>query len=144
MTVDPAMEQLLSAALALPDEDRLQIAEALIVSLQPADRPPFDESWRDTIKRRSEELRTGGVIPVVAAKLGKAKVTRPMKLKILVHAAEEGGYWAEVPALPGCFSEGETLEEVRANIREAAEGWLTVASERHGVEKSADVQEIEL
>lgn len=53
-----------------------------------------------------------------------------MKLKIVIHPAEEGGYWAEVPALPGCFSQGETLEEVRANIREAAEGWLEVASER--------------
>jgi putative addiction module component (TIGR02574 family) len=58
------MEQLLSAALALPDGDRLQIAEALIVSLQPAGRPPFDESWRQTIKRRSEELRTGQVTPI--------------------------------------------------------------------------------
>ncbi len=54
-----------------------------------------------------------------------------MKLKIVIHAAEEGGYWAEVPALPGCFSEGETLEEVRANIREAVQGWLAVALERH-------------
>lgn len=45
-----------------------------------------------------------------------------MKLKIIVHPAEEGGYWAEVPALPGCFSEGETREEVLANIHEAAEG----------------------
>ena len=69
-----------------------------------------------------------------------------MKLKILVHAAEEGGYWAEVPALPGCFSQGETLEEVRANIRAAAEGWLLVASERGSVEEAepAEVQEIEL
>lgn len=53
-----------------------------------------------------------------------------MDLEILIHPAEEGGFWAEVPALPGCFSEGETLEEVRANIREVAQGWLEVASER--------------
>jgi len=51
-----------------------------------------------------------------------------MKLKVLIRPAEEGGYWAEVPALPGCFSQGETIEEVRANIREAAQGWLAVAS----------------
>jgi predicted RNase H-like HicB family nuclease len=44
-----------------------------------------------------------------------------MKVKVIIHAAEEGGYWAEIPALPGCFSEGETLEEVRAHIREALE-----------------------
>ncbi len=49
-----------------------------------------------------------------------------MKLKVLVHPAEEGGYWAEVPALPGCVSEGDTFEEMLANIREAAEGWLEV------------------
>ncbi len=53
-----------------------------------------------------------------------------MKMKILVHPAEEGGFWAEAPALPGCVSEGETLEETLANIREAAEGWLEVAAER--------------
>jgi predicted RNase H-like HicB family nuclease len=51
-----------------------------------------------------------------------------MKLKVIIHEAEEGGYWAEVPALPGCFSQGETLDEIMENIREAAEGWL-LASE---------------
>ena len=40
---------------------------------------------------------------------------------------EAGGYSAEVPALPGCYTQGETLEEVRANLREAAEGWLSSA-----------------
>jgi len=45
-------------------------------------------------------------------------------LKVLIHKAEEGGYWAEVPALPGCVSQGETIDDVQANIREAIEGWL--------------------
>jgi len=45
-------------------------------------------------------------------------------LKVLIHNAEEGGYWAEVPALPGCVSQGETMDEVRTNVREAIEGWL--------------------
>lgn len=40
---------------------------------------------------------------------------------------DAGGYSASIPALPGCHSQGETLEEVRANLREAAEGWLAVA-----------------
>jgi predicted RNase H-like HicB family nuclease len=44
-----------------------------------------------------------------------------MKLKVIIHPAEEGGFSAEVPALPGCFSQGETIEEIRANIREAIE-----------------------
>lgn len=47
-----------------------------------------------------------------------------MTLKVLIHTAEEGGFWAEVPALPGCVSQGETVEEVRSNVREAIEGWL--------------------
>jgi predicted RNase H-like HicB family nuclease len=67
-----------------------------------------------------------------------------MKLKALIHPAEEGGYWAEVPSLPGCVSEGESLEEVKANIREAAEGWLEVAEERIHEDEQAQLVEIEL
>ncbi|MBS1715525.1 MAG: type II toxin-antitoxin system HicB family antitoxin [Armatimonadetes bacterium] len=47
-----------------------------------------------------------------------------MTLKVLVHKAEEGGYWAEVPALPGCFTKGETREEIEFNVREAIEAYL--------------------
>ena len=47
-------------------------------------------------------------------------------LKVLIHKADEGGFWAEVPSLPGCVSQGETVEELRGNIREAIEGWLAV------------------
>jgi predicted RNase H-like HicB family nuclease len=49
-----------------------------------------------------------------------------MKIKIIVHEAEEGGYWAEVPAIPGCVSQGESLEELDDNIREAIVGCLSV------------------
>lgn len=49
-----------------------------------------------------------------------------MKMKVVVHEAEEGGYWAEVPALPGCASQGETMDELMANVREAIEGCLSV------------------
>ena len=52
-----------------------------------------------------------------------------MTLKVLIHSAEEGGYWAEVPALPGCVSQGETIDELRSNIREAIEGWLSAGDE---------------
>jgi predicted RNase H-like HicB family nuclease len=47
-----------------------------------------------------------------------------MTLKAIVHPAEEGGFWAEVPALPGCVTQGETMEEVTANLKEAVQGWL--------------------
>jgi len=42
-----------------------------------------------------------------------------MEYTVVVHDAEEGGYWVEVPALPGCFSQGETLDEAVANVRKA-------------------------
>ena len=42
-----------------------------------------------------------------------------MEYTVILHKAEEGGYWAEVPALPGCFSQGETVEEALASVREA-------------------------
>jgi len=48
-----------------------------------------------------------------------------MKIHAIVHKAEEGGYWAEVPSIPGCASQGETMEELRSNLREAIEGCLS-------------------
>jgi predicted RNase H-like HicB family nuclease len=44
-----------------------------------------------------------------------------MEYTIMIHKAEEGGFWAEVPALSGCFSQGETIEETIANTKEAIE-----------------------
>jgi predicted RNase H-like HicB family nuclease len=49
-----------------------------------------------------------------------------MKLKVIIHEAEEGGFWAEVPAIPGCATQGETFEELLKNIYEAVEGCLAV------------------
>ena len=49
-----------------------------------------------------------------------------MKIKVIVHQAEEGGYWAEVPAIPGCATQGETFEDLLKNLYEAVEGCLSV------------------
>jgi predicted RNase H-like HicB family nuclease len=49
-----------------------------------------------------------------------------MKLKVVVHEAEEGGYWAEVPSVPGCATQGETVNEVLENVRGAVSGCLSV------------------
>ncbi len=49
-----------------------------------------------------------------------------MKLKVIIHEAEERGYWAEVPAVPGCATQGETFDELLENIYEAVEGCLSV------------------
>jgi putative addiction module component (TIGR02574 family) len=57
-------EQVIDAALALREDERLELVDAVIASLQPTDRPPFDESWRQVIQRRSAELRSGKVTPI--------------------------------------------------------------------------------
>ncbi len=58
-----------------------------------------------------------------------------MILKAIVHEAEEGGYWAEIPALPGCVTQGESLPGLETNLHEAIEGWLLAAEpEDHALE----------
>ncbi len=64
-----------------------------------------------------------------------------MRLKIVFEPSEDGGYTAHVPALPGCISEGETLEEARANIREAIELYLE-ADDQLQTPKGAVVEEV--
>jgi len=49
-----------------------------------------------------------------------------MRIRVIVHKAEEGGFWAEVPSIPGCATQGETMEEIEVNIREAIDGCLSV------------------
>jgi predicted RNase H-like HicB family nuclease len=49
-----------------------------------------------------------------------------MDLEVIIHEAEEGGYRAEVPLLPGCATQGDTFEELLQNLYEAIEGWLLV------------------
>lgn len=48
-----------------------------------------------------------------------------MKIKVVIHEAEEGGYWAEVPGIPGCSTQGDTFEELLENLYEAVEGCLS-------------------
>ena len=49
-----------------------------------------------------------------------------MKLKVVIHKVEEGGYWAEVPSIVGCATQGDTFEELLENIYEAIEGCLSI------------------
>ncbi|MEH2041096.1 type II toxin-antitoxin system HicB family antitoxin [Nostoc sp.] len=65
-----------------------------------------------------------------------------MKIRAIIHPAEEGGYWAEVPAFLGCITEGDTIEEVMANLKDAIKGWLEVANSRNAIESTDQVIEI--
>ena len=59
-----------------------------------------------------------------------------MKLHVKIETDEAGYYVAEVPALPGCFSQGKTKEEAISNIKEAIEGWLEVMESKTPIDRS--------
>ena len=65
-----------------------------------------------------------------------------MKIKVIIHPAEEGGFWAEVPAIPGCATQGETMEELLTNLNEAVEACLSVDMEDIEISKYDKVLEI--
>jgi predicted RNase H-like HicB family nuclease len=65
-----------------------------------------------------------------------------MTLKAIIHKAEEGGFWAEVPSLPGCVTQADTLNELKANLREAVELWLSVDDEAAESNASDEVLEL--
>ena len=65
-----------------------------------------------------------------------------MKLKIIIHEAEEGGYWAEVPAIPGCMTQGETMKDLIENLYDAIEGCLSVDMKEIRIESRDTVLEL--
>lgn len=65
-----------------------------------------------------------------------------MKLKVIIHEAEEGGFWAEVPSIKGCATQGETFDELLRNIYEAVEGCLSVDIQDIAISKTDRVMEI--
>lgn len=65
-----------------------------------------------------------------------------MNLKAIIHEADEGGFWAEVPALPGCVTQGDSIEEVTANLREAIDGWLAVEVSTEADQQGARIIEL--
>jgi predicted RNase H-like HicB family nuclease len=65
-----------------------------------------------------------------------------LKIKIIIHEAEEGGYWAEVPAIPGCATQGDTFEELLQNLYEAIEGCLSVDLESIEINERDKIMEI--
>ena len=68
-----------------------------------------------------------------------------MKFKVVIHPEPKGGFWGEVPALPGCYSQGETEVELMENLREAALGYLEVLrTEGREPQPEVEVREIAL
>ncbi len=65
-----------------------------------------------------------------------------MKIKVLIHEAEEGGYWAEVPSILGCVTQGDTFEELLLNLYEAIEGCLSVDVNQYDLSKDTKLMEL--
>ena len=65
-----------------------------------------------------------------------------MKLKVIIHEAEEGGFWAEVPSIPGCVTQGDTFDELLANIYDAVEGCLSIDVQETDLSGTSRVMEI--
>ncbi len=76
---------------------------------------------------------------MLCAKMGGYK---DMKLKVIIHEAEEGGYWAEVPSISGCATQGETFQELLKNIYEAVEGCLSIDIKDTEITEKDKVMEI--
>ena len=67
-----------------------------------------------------------------------------MKVKVVLEPSEEGGFTAYVPSLPGCISEGETIEEALANTQEAITLYLEPVDDDWLAEENALIKEVEL
>ena len=68
-----------------------------------------------------------------------------MTYKTVIHRETEGGFWGEVPQLPGCYSQGNTVPELMENLREAAEGYLEVLKEQgRSPEPEVEIRELVL
>jgi len=73
---------------------------------------------------------------------GNIGIFHPMTIRAVVQKAEEGGLWAEVPALPGCMTQAETMNELKKNLLEAVELWLEASTAAET--KDSDDQILEL
>ena len=65
-----------------------------------------------------------------------------MKIKAILHEAEEGGFWAEVPALPGCSTQGDTMEELTENLKDAIALWMNVGEDEIEPESTDRILEV--
>ena len=117
----------------LPPDERASLARTLLLGLDEPLEAELMETWLSDAERRARELdpRRGaaglrGRGAAQGPSLASMTQEMPMKIKVVVHEAEEGGYWAEVPSIPGCATQGESFEELLGNLYEAVEGCLSV------------------
>ena len=84
------------------------------------------EEFVDEVFRIDGKIRPGRPHSCPRLRPLRRRDFQPMKIKVVVHEAEDGGYWAEVPSIPGCATQGESFEELLANLYEAVKGCLSV------------------
>ena len=86
--------------------------------------------------------RRNGIIDIRDLRTSLKNEVIAMKLKAIIHKAEEGGYWAEIPAVPGCVTQGDTFEELLQNIYEAVEACLSVDVDDYKMQQGDQLMEI--
>ena len=87
-------------------------------------------------------MRIALAVCLVSQSIGQSLENLYLKIKVIIHEAEEGGYWAEVPAIPGCATQGEALAEILSNIQAAVEGCLTVEPDPATLDVTDRIMEI--
>lgn len=65
-----------------------------------------------------------------------------MKIKVIIHEAEEGGLWAKVPSIPGCMTQGDTYKELIENLYDAVEGCLSVEIDHSKIKPNDTIMEL--
>ncbi|MBN1961799.1 MAG: type II toxin-antitoxin system HicB family antitoxin [Deltaproteobacteria bacterium] len=65
-----------------------------------------------------------------------------MKLKVVIHEAEEGGFWAEVPSIPGCMTQGDSYKELIENLYDAIEGCLSIDIDQSKITPKDTIMEL--
>jgi predicted RNase H-like HicB family nuclease len=118
-------------AVTLPGGIQLELEELVAAGLTPMEALVAATYTAARVLGADEEIGTIEIGKRADLVLLDAERERPMKYRVLIEQDENGFFTAEVPALPGCISQGETREEALANIREAIAGYLESLSE-HG------------
>ena len=105
---------------------------------------PAQLNFQSRVRLDALAPRGSREMPGRTARMARTPASRrgAVKLNVVIHQADEGGYWAEVPSIPGCATQGDTLEELLKNVREAVEGCLSVEVQDVPISKTDRIVEI--